>query len=221
MSTRSQLRPRLLARGVAALGFTAMLIVLSVTSSSAQGADHRQHGLMMMDPGAAATRSVVMDPQPAIGDLTLVDAHGRSVALREAVSADVPVLVNFIFTTCTTICPVMSAGFARVDDVVNAGRPGVRLVSISIDPEADTPGRLREYAAGLHASAQWMFLTGTPASSEAAQRAFGAFRGTKESHTAVTFLRRAPGAPWEQLNGLASGRLLLDTLHVREAGDTK
>ena len=171
-------------------------------------AGHEHHRMAMSNTAAPANLRA-MEAQPNLEGLTLVDANGRSVALRDAVNADVPVMVNFIFTTCTTICPVMSAGFAQLEGRLAAEHRGVRLVSISIDPETDTPARLREYAARHGAGGDWMFLTGDPAASEAAQRAFGAFRGSKESHTAATFVRRTRSGPWERLDGLASGEVLM------------
>ncbi len=88
----------------------------------------------------------VMSPQPALGDIRLVDQDGRATTLREALESDKPVLVNFIFTTCTTICPVMSAGMSQFLKNLGPQRDSVRVVSISIDPDNDTvarPARLR------------------------------------------------------------------------------
>jgi protein SCO1/2 len=85
----------------------------------------------------------------------------------------------------------------------------VRLVSISIDPEVDTPARLREYAARVGATGNWVFLTGSADAVEAAQRAFGAYRGSKEAHAAATYVRRTATAPWERIDGLASVDALL------------
>ncbi len=90
-----------------------------------------------------------MAPQPVIPDLALVDQSGRATTLREAIGSDKPVLVNFIFTTCTTICPVMSAGMSQFLTNLGAERDEVRVISISIDPEIDTrrdASRLRHRA---------------------------------------------------------------------------
>lgn len=171
-----------------------------------KGDDHQHHGAVT-PPSTSVTQVIALPP--AVGDLTLVDSSGRTIALNEALAADGPVLVNFIFTTCTTICPVMSAGFAQLDRRFQAGQQRVRLVSISIDPDADTPSRLRGYASRLGASQDWWFLTGEPAEVEAAQRAFGAYYGGKENHRAATFIRRAPAAPWERMDGLPTGAALL------------
>lgn len=156
-------------------------------------------------------------PQPVLRGITLLDSNGRPVELESAVTADGPVMVNFIFTSCTTICPVMSAGFAQLESRLRAeGRP-VRLVSISVDPEFDTPPRLLAYARRHGAGPNWLFLTGSAVASEAAQRAFGAYRGGKENHAPVTYVRREPGGSWERLDGLPSAGALLRAYHAHSS----
>jgi protein SCO1/2 len=187
----------------------ALIVAWSAGPAAAQApTGHEHHMEMMKEEPAPAKKAQVMASQPKLDGVKLVDAAGKTVALADALTADSPVLLNFIFTTCTTICPVMTAGFSQLERSLAADHRPVRLVSISIDPEIDTPAALRKYASEHKAGADWTFLTGTPASSEAAQRAFGAYRGGKESHAPITFIRRSRTAPWEQLDGLPSGELL-------------
>jgi protein SCO1/2 len=150
-----------------------------------------------------------MTPQPVVGDVPLVDHAGRATSLSRAIDTEVPVLVNFIFTSCTTVCPIMSTGFASLHERLGPERDHVRLVSISIDPDTDTVATLRAYAARYGAGASWQFLTGTPAASEAAQRAFGAYRGDRSNHAPATYLRRTRDSPWVALDGLSSAQRLL------------
>ena len=72
-------------------------------------------------------------------------------------------IVNFFYTDCPDTCPLQSARMARLQgDVADA--PDVRLVSISVDPEHDTPAVLRDYAQRFGADAErWLFLTGDKA----------------------------------------------------------
>ena len=151
-------------------------------------------------PAAAQFQRSVEDL--AIPAVSLVDMDGRSVDLRAVLDSDQPILLNFIFTTCTTICPVMTATFSRVESTLREGHEAVRLVSISIDPERDTPARLREYATRIGAGPEWRFLTGTPAQIEAVQRAFGAYTGSKFNHSPLTFMRRPGASSWVKLEGL-------------------
>ena len=139
----------------------------------------------------------------------LVRDDGKEVSLPDEMNDGRPVVLNFIFTTCTSICPVMSSIFSQFERRVGGDAARVHLMSISMDPEQDTPARLAEYARKFHAGRDWQHYTGTLEASIAAQRAFGVYRGAKMSHTAVTLMRAAPGRPWLRLDGLVSTNDLL------------
>ena len=102
-------------------------------------------------------------PPPVIGQLphySLVDTSGRPFGSDEL--AGQVYVANFIFTRCTSICPLLTRAMAslqqRYDD---ENVEGVHLVSITIDPEYDTPERLAEYASAHRADPErWTFLTG-------------------------------------------------------------
>ena len=189
-------------------GIVAFAVALAPGRVRAQS--HEGHAGHALPAPAAPTATVrLMAPQPVIGDVPLVDHLGRETTLRKVLETDGPVLVNFIFTSCTTICPVMTAGFAQFQASLGEERDGVRLVSISIDPDVDNIPTLRKYADRYRAGASWRFLTGTRDAVVAAQRVFGAFRGDKSNHAPATYLRRSPQSPWEALDGLSSADALL------------
>jgi protein SCO1/2 len=98
----------------------------------------------------------------------------------------------------------MSATFSQVQDALGPARETVRMLSISIDPEHDTPTAQKAYAGRYGAGPQWQMLTGSLDDSVAVQRAFGVYRGDKMSHQPATFLRARPGQPWVRLDGFAS-----------------
>jgi protein SCO1/2 len=191
---------------------------LAVGTALAQAPTGHEAHMAAAARGAAPSRTGVMTPQPVVVDVPLVDQAGRATSLREAVDTDMPVMVNFIFTSCTTVCPIMSAGFAQLREGLGPERDQVRLLSISIDPETDTVARLRAYAERYGAGASWQLLTGATAATEAAQRAFGAYRGDRNNHAPATYLRRTRKAPWEALEGLSSARMLLRAYREDGAG---
>lgn len=148
-----------------------------------------------------------------VPDAKLVDASGRPARAREVLGGREPTIVNFIFTSCTAICPAMSATFARVQRGLGGESAHVRLVSISIDPEHDTPERLAEYARRFEAGPGWSFFTGSADASLALQQAFQVYRGDKMGHDPVTFMRAGAGEPWVRLDGFASADQLLHEYH--------
>jgi protein SCO1/2 len=146
-------------------------------------------------------------------DVKLVRDDGREVSLPEELDDGRAVVLQFIFTTCTTICPVMTQTFARLQEKLRDDHDRVHMVSISIDPEQDTPARLREYASKVHAGPQWRYYTGTVQASIGVQRAFNAYLGDKMNHSPATFLRATPGRPWVRIDGFASADELASELH--------
>jgi protein SCO1/2 len=168
------------------------------------GKDHAHHH-EAMKAKEGYKRSVVAYETPGV---TLAGADGAKIPLREALGDGKPVLMNFIFTTCTTICPVMTATVSRVGEMLGSDRDRIRTVSITIDPEYDTPSVLREYKDRFSAGPDWLFLTGSLADIVTVQRAFDAYRGNKMNHAPFTFLRASPEAPWTRLDGILSAEEL-------------
>jgi protein SCO1/2 len=140
----------------------------------------------------------------AVPAVNLVRDDGKVASLPDEMNDGRPVVLNFIFTTCSSICPAMSSVFAQFERRLGADADKVHLMSISLDPEQDTPARLREYAGKFHPGLEWQHYTGTLAASIAAQRAFDVYRGGKMSHNAVTLMRAAPGNPWLRIEGFVT-----------------
>lgn len=92
-----------------------------------------------------------------IPEFTLVDQRGEPV--DESIFEGEITVLDFIFTSCPFICPGMNQRMKMLHDDLKG--TGVRFVSITLDPERDTPERLRQYAQSLPADpGRWRFLTG-------------------------------------------------------------
>lgn len=183
-----------------------LLGLVSPAGDASQAAMHDHHAHHMQAIQQERIRTVKTYDIP---DIPLVGMDQGKTSLRAELDSGQPVMLNFIFTTCTAICPVMSATFSQVQKALATGREKLRLVSISIDPEYDTPERLKAYAAKFGAGPEWRFLTGTPTDVAAIERAFNAYRGGKMNHVPLTLLRAEPGKPWVRLDGFASAEDLL------------
>jgi protein SCO1/2 len=139
-----------------------------------------------------------------VPDVTLVNADARPLRLREVLAADGPVLMDFIYTSCTTICPVMSEAFSMVPEKLGPQAGKLRMISVSVDPENDRPAQLKAYARQYGASANWQFLTGNADDVETVLRAFDNYRSDKMAYGPVTLLRPARGEPWVRIDGFAT-----------------
>ena len=163
--------------------------------------------LVALAHAATVTRSTVNYQAPAV---MLVREDGKRVSLPQELDDGRPVLLNFIFTTCSSTCPLTSRTLEEFQRKLASTAARVHLMSISIDPEQDTPARLSEYARKFHAGPDWQYYTGTLTASIAAQRAFDVYRGEKMSHSPVTLLRSAPGKPWLRIEGFVTPDELMD-----------
>ena len=168
-------------------------------------------------PDAHAHHHVIPDTKRslasyAIPNVKLVRDDGRAVTLSDELDDGRPVVLSFIYTTCTTVCPVTSQALSELQSKLGSARDNVHLVSISIDPEHDTPERLRDYAKRFGAGPEWQHYTGTQAASRAAQQAFGVYRGDKMSHVPATLIRALPGAQWVRIDGFATPDQLMAEL---------
>lgn len=140
----------------------------------------------------------------ALPDVTLLNQDGKKVRLREVVDSGKPVVLNFIFSTCTTVCPVLGAGFASFQDALGAEAAKTTLLSVSIDPDHDTPSAMKKYLRRYGARPGWEFLTGRYEDITQVMKAFDAYAVNKMNHFPLTFLR-APGSDkWVRIDGLLS-----------------
>lgn len=189
-------------------GFAGSFALLVLTPGVALGqhshADHDGHHRHHAAAAVAGSGYTRAEARFEIPDVTLLDADGNKISLRSELDSAKPVLVNFIFTSCTAICPVMSATFSQVQRALGPETSKVRMVSISIDPEYDTPARLKEYATRHEAGPDWRMLTGKKETILAVARAFDAWRGDKMNHSPSTYLRAGGSKSWVRLDGFAS-----------------
>jgi protein SCO1/2 len=139
-----------------------------------------------------------------IPDVVLINQDGNKVQFASLLSSDKPVIVDFIFGTCTTICPVLSAGFVNLQQKLGPNAQKVQLVSISIDPENDTPKVLKEYLKRYRAKPGWDFLTGSRKDIDSVMRAFNAYIPNKMSHFPLTLIRTPGDGTWIRIFGLMS-----------------
>src|SRR6185312_12988318 len=104
------------------------------------------------DPSQSVKRLLVDVAIPAV---TLVREDGTKVDFVQELNDPSPIFLNFIFTSCTSVCPVMSQIFSMLQDRLGDDCDGIKLISRSVDPEYDTPSRLRAYALQFGADAHW------------------------------------------------------------------
>lgn len=167
---------------------------------------HDAHAHHAMPAGAAGSGYKLSSARYTVPDITLVSSDGKLVSLRALLQQHRPVLLQFVYTTCTTVCPVLSATFSQAQGRLAARQADYAMVSISIDPEHDTPQKLAAYAQRFDAGPRWTFLTGKADAIHAALRAFDATypSNNKMNHQPITFLKPADAEVWKRIDGFAA-----------------
>lgn len=144
-------------------------------------------------------------------DVTLVNQHGEPMRLYSDLLQGKVVLINTVFTACTGMCPMLSSTIEKVQAHVG-DRVGedVHLISISVDPENDTPAKLAELAERFHAERGWYFLTGEPENVELALRKLGQFTEDPEAHQGILIMGNETTGLWKKAFGLAGAEELIE-----------
>jgi protein SCO1/2 len=124
-------------------------------------------------PGARDVAPLTTGLNTKVPDFVLLNQDGKS--FDSATLGGKVVVVNFIFTTCTDVCPLFTAHFAQLQRALKNGPAGdLFFVSITTDPEVDSPKVLKSYAQRYSVDFQnWAFLTGTDTQMKAVWKSFG------------------------------------------------
>ena len=178
----------------------AVLVGVPTAISSVVAHGPHEHGGQ-----AAIKRSLI---QARVPHVTLVRDDGAKIDIGSELEGQSPVYLNFIFTSCGTVCPVLSQTISALRERLGADRSQVRMISLSIDPDYDTPTRLAAYARQFGADSEWRFYTGSAEASAAVQKAFGVLSRDKMNHPVATFYRPAPNQAWVRIDGFASAEQL-------------
>jgi protein SCO1/2 len=187
----------------------------------ANATGHRRHALIMLgvnavgailaSVGSSAQSPAAAPPAPAQGEVPRAERmrryfpnvplqthEGRSVRFYDDLVKGRKVIINFTFTTCTGTCPRTSANLARVQEMLGdrIGRD-IFLISLSIDPEHDTPAVLKEYANTFGARPGWTFATGRNEDITAVRRRLGLYDNADiTQHMGLLTFGNEPEGKW-------------------------
>ncbi len=191
-------------------GLTASIALLGITGLS-QAHEH-DHAAML---AAELKRSVV---EVVVPPSKMVRQDGVSTTAAKELTPDKPTVLAFIYTSCTTVCPLTSQILSQVQSELGRDLVNTRLVSVSIDPEYDTPARLTAYSKRFDASPQWQYYTGSLANSVAIQKAFKAYQGDKMNHLPLIFVNGGKSKSWVRLEGFPTAAQVLKELSEQSGG---
>ena len=194
------------------LGIFIAIIILGQDQASAQMPKPPEPASLPKTDAGPST-PVLSPAERYFSDVELIDQDGQKLRFYSDVLKNKVVVINTFFTTCTSICPPMNRNFEKMQDALG-DRLGkdVFLVSISVDPETDTPTRLKEYGRRFHARPGWMFLTGKKVNVDWALYKLGQYVETKDNHTSIFIIGNEPKGLWKKAFGLAKAEELIKIL---------
>jgi protein SCO1 len=147
-------------------------------------------------------------------NLEVVDQDGRKLRFYDDVLKGNQVVISFIYTTCKEICPLNTSRLARVKDIVGK-RDGLTFISISVDPENDTPEKLKAYAEAFGVGDNWLFLTGKADNLKTIAAKLGNREKFKELHRNEIILGNASTGEWARNSAfIEPERLAIDILQL-------
>ena len=172
----------------------------------------RQSAPTKTEPEPESTPATESLSSMKIPDAQVYDQSGKQLNFYTDLVKDKVVAINFVFTTCTAICPSLTATFRRVQQEAAARGLQVQLISVSVDPTTDTPERLKDFATKFKAEPGWTFVTGEKTRIDSVLQALGAAVSNKNDHTPMMLIGNDASDYWTRAYGLTSPAKIVDIL---------
>jgi protein SCO1/2 len=169
----------------------------------------KKYTLLLLLPAAIGAA------QPRIPETSVLDQDGRRLSFYSDLVKGRTVAINFVFTSCATICPMLAANFRKTQQELGETEGSVRLISVSVDPGTDTPERLKHFADQYHAGPNWSLVTGDKAAIDGLLNALGVPVRDKLEHTPTVLIGNDAAGYWQRVDGLASSAVVVRA--IREA----
>jgi protein SCO1 len=151
------------------------------------------------------------------GRFKVIDQHGKTLNFYSDLIAKRNVAINFIYTTCTSTCPLSTLVFRHVQKTV--GKTAVQLISISVDPDTDTPERLLAYSQKMQAGTNWSFITGDKVTLNHLQKILGNTAVDKVAHSTLVIVGNAKAHHWLRLLGFPTAQEISQSLKQVDLGN--
>jgi protein SCO1/2 len=190
--------------------FSTVLIQAQEGPAVQKAAPARPASLDDSSTTAASSVATVSPARKYFSDVELINQDGQKMRFYSDVLKDKVVVINTFFATCTSVCPPMNRNLERIQDTLG-DRLGkdAWIISISVDPEKDTPPRLKEYGQRFHARPGWLFLTGKKENVDWALYKLGQYVETKDDHTTIIIIGNEKTGLWKKAFGLAKPEELM------------
>jgi protein SCO1/2 len=151
----------------------------------------------------------------------LINQNNQSVHFFDDLLKGKTVLINLMFTTCTGICPTMTANLQKVQGLLG-DRVGkdINMISVTVDPLTDTPGALKNYATKFNVKPGWHFLTGSKADVDVVLRKLGGYVDDKNDHNSILMIGNVETGEWMKMFAMSKPSDIVESA-LKIAGSKK
>lgn len=147
----------------------------------------------------------------SIPDVEITDQDGSRLHFYSDLIKGRTVAINFIFTTCTYVCPMQGENFSKLQRALGEkiGKD-VFLISVSVDPANDTPQRLKAWGKKFDARPGWTLVTGEKSEIDTLLQALTGGPAIKGEHSPIVLVGNFDRGVWFRAYGLAESQRYLD-----------
>lgn len=187
-----------------------MIVGWPITGSGMEVMEHHAHHPAPQQSTAREKGEIV---QVHLLSEELQTQDGETVNLSEDLGEERILVMNFIYTTCTTVCPVSSAVFQQLQgQLQDRQERDVTLVSVTVDPVRDTIQRIKSYASRFEAGKDWLWLTGEKRRVDRVLEGLGAYTPEFRDHPAMVLVGDPSTNSWVRFFGFPSPERLLRSI---------
>jgi protein SCO1/2 len=185
-----------------------MQLVIALISTLILGAALSAGGQTRSD--AAASEGEITAAHKYFTDVVLVNQDGREMRLYSDLLKGRVVIINTFFTTCTSVCPPMTRTLERIQEWLGdrLGKDAF-ILSISVDPDVDTPPKLKAFADNYGTRPGWHLLSGKKENVQLALRKIGQFVEVRDNHSTILIVGNERTGLWKKAFGLAKASELV------------
>ena len=162
-------------------------------------------GLTAQEPARTGkAQAAPSDAEKYFTDTVLINQNGEHMRFYSDLLQGKTVIINSFFATCQGSCLPITRNLEKVQESLG-DRLGkdARIISISVDPEVDTPTQLKAFAKKFHARPGWYFLTGDKENVELVLKKLGQFVSDKQDHLNIIIIGNERTGLWKKAFGLA------------------
>lgn len=147
----------------------------------------------------------------SIPDVPVVDQFGKSRHFYRDLVRGKTVVINFIYTTCEAVCPIQGKAFAKIQQALShQSATQLELISITLDPQRDSPARLKSWGNQFGAKPGWTFVTGDKSAIDQLLEVLTGDPSGKREHASVMLIGNARNNRWSRTYSFAPPERVLE-----------